>query len=210
MLLFQITYLFTGITTGLVLSIMAGPILFSILQTSIIRGWRAGFSIAVGQWFSDICFILLIAWGLISFAGQADEALFKLYVGVIGGAMLIFFGLNSLFSKPPSMENIKVIDAVSLGGYFAKGFAINTFNPFTLIFWIWTTATIILKNKLTVTDSSLFYVGVLLTIASLDTLKIYLARQIREYMLPIHLVWLRRISGIALIVFGIILVIRVI
>ena len=50
----------SGILLGLTLSILTGPILFTIIQTSIEEGFRAGITVASGIWISDLLFIFCI------------------------------------------------------------------------------------------------------------------------------------------------------
>jgi threonine/homoserine/homoserine lactone efflux protein len=47
------------------------------------------------------------------------------------------------------------------------------------------------------------------TIVVTDLLKVLLAKRIRYSLRPVHLLWLRRISGAALIAFGVVLLVRV-
>ena len=46
-------------------------------------------------------------------------------------------------------------------------------------------------------------------IQPIDWAKVILAKRIRSFLQPIHLLWLRRISGAALIVFAVVLLVRV-
>ena len=46
-----------GIGAGILFSFLTGPVFFSMIKTSIEKGFKAGFSLAIGVVFSDIIFI---------------------------------------------------------------------------------------------------------------------------------------------------------
>jgi len=91
-----------------------------------------------------------------------------------------------------------------------KGFLINSINPFTVLFWFGLMSTTILKSNLNSYDIPLFFGGAIGTVVITDIIKILLAKRIRRWMQPKHILLLRRVSGIALIVFGIVLLVRTI
>ena len=194
---------------GLVLATLAGPIFFTLVQTGIERGVVAGFAVGLGEWSSDLLYIAAAYFGLVWLNKHLDQAVFTYYVGIIGGLVLMGFGLASILHKTPLVQDAKPITAKNLLGYFAKGFAINTFNPFTLIFWIGTTGAYVIKGGYSGAEAAVFYGSIIGTIAFFDMLKVWAAKQVRAYMKPAYMLWLRRISGLALIIFGLVLLIRV-
>ncbi|MEY4926651.1 MAG: hypothetical protein RI894_1087 [Bacteroidota bacterium] len=202
--------LFAGIQMGLLLAFLAGPIFFTLLQTGIERGVRAGIAVSVGEISSDVIYICGAYFGLTWLMQQVDQALFKFYVGVLGGIILVVFGLTSLFSKPPEPTEAKAINAKTLFGFWAKGFAINTFNPFTLIFWMATTSGKVIAQHYSTLDAFAFYGGIIATICFFDIVKIWGAKKIRTYLQPRFLIWVRRIAGLGLLAFGLILILKVI
>ncbi|MEN9414305.1 MAG: hypothetical protein RLZ62_609, partial [Bacteroidota bacterium] len=56
--------LLKGVLLGISLSFMVGPLLFSVVEASIVRGFRAGMAVAAGIWSSDFLFIGLILWSM--------------------------------------------------------------------------------------------------------------------------------------------------
>ena len=196
------TPLFTGIQMGLLLTSMVGPIFFTLLQTGIERGIRAGLAVSFGELFSDMLYILTAYFGLKWLMQHVDKSQFQFYVGLLGGAILLLFGLVSIFSKMSPPVESKALNAKSLLGFFGKGFAINTFNPFTLIFWMGTTSSTVIAQHYSTIDAALFYGGTVGTIALFDVLKVWGAQTIRPYLKPNFLIWLRRATGIGLVIFG--------
>ncbi|NJN78418.1 MAG: LysE family transporter [Saprospiraceae bacterium] len=126
-------YLLKGITYGLMLCILIGPIFFALLQAGIEKGVKTGIAVGVGIWLSDFLYILSVYLGLSLIKEVADLPNFQFYVGTIGGIILIAFGIGTLLNNKPVDRTQKI----KKSGYFAhavKGFLINTFNPFTVFF----------------------------------------------------------------------------
>ena len=201
--------LWRGISLGLLLTIMAGPILFALLETGVERGIRSGVALASGEWVSDGIYIAAIYLGILTVRKGADEAAFKLWLGLLGGVILAVFGLVALFSKPKAATGNHAVTAANLWGYFLKGFTINTLNPFTVIFWIGVTSTVVVAGHYSTAQAVTFYAGVIGTIVVADILKIWLAKSIRPWLKPAYLLWLRRISGAVFVVFGVVMILRV-
>lgn len=201
--------LINGIYAGLFLSILVGPIIFMLLQTAIERGTRAGLWVGSGIWVSDLLFILFSYKGMAYISGIVQWPNFTLIVGIAGGIILIGLGIGALLSKPISQEAKNKSLSGSPLVLWSKGFAINTFNPFTFFFWISTSGALLQKPELGYEGASLFYTGILGTIIFTDSLKVYLAKLIKQKLKGDVVVKIRKITGLALIIFGILLIIRV-
>jgi len=203
--------LLSGIFFGLVLTILVGPLFFTLLQTGAEQGMKGGLMVGVGIWLSDFLYIVAVYVGVSYIIAITEWKGFEEYLGVIGGIVLVAFGLAAYFSKAPVMQKSDPSIKQSLP-YFslaAKGFLINTLNPFTVFFWISVMTTVVVKKGLTPGESFLFFAGILGTIMITDTLKVYLAKAISNRLKNKHILILRKISGAALVIFGVVLVIRV-
>jgi threonine/homoserine/homoserine lactone efflux protein len=202
-----------GIKIGLILCCLIGPIFFAIIQASVEEGARAGTMVGFGIWISDFLFIAAVYLGLAYISQVASSEKFALYLGIGGSITLSIFGIGAIVTAP------KVGDRPQWASYtpkkssylshWLKGFLINTINPFTFFFWIGVASTVVVDGELNDREALLFFSGVLGTIIITDMAKVLLAKRIRRSLRPIHLLWLRRISGGALIVFGLVLLVRV-
>ena len=56
-----------GVIYGIVLAFLVGPVFFTILQTSIERGFRSGFFVAMGVSLSDAFYISISYLGVYQF-----------------------------------------------------------------------------------------------------------------------------------------------
>lgn len=203
-------YFLEGLKIGLALAILLGPIFFALIQAGVEQGPKAGTMVGLGIWISDLLFILTVYYGL-SYVGQLVKSeAFPLYLGIGGSIILVAFGLGTLLSKPPTLEALSdsTIKAADYWSLWLKGFLINTINPFTVFFWFGAMSPLVIEDDLNKVQVLLFFSGILGTIIFTDLAKVLLAKQIRNRMRQVHLVWLRRISGLALIFFGIVLLIR--
>ena len=200
-----------GLGLGIVLAILVGPILFALIQVGIERGIRAGLSVGLGIWISDLLFIIGTYWGVASIANIVEGKAFQLGMGIIGGIVLIIIGVGTMLKTPPNYDqtNKDTSFAKSFLSFFMMGFIINTVNPFTISFWTSIMITDVLNNQYTNGQATLFLGSILFVIVSTDTLKVVLAKKIRPYLKANYLILVRRVAGVALILFGIIMMIRV-
>jgi threonine/homoserine/homoserine lactone efflux protein len=86
---------------------------------------------------------------------------------------------------------------------------LNTINPFTFFFWIGISGLVFTNKSPGNSDAMYFYGGLIGTLVVTDTVKVALAKLIRRWLKPHYILWLRRIAGIAFIIFGVVLVVRV-
>jgi threonine/homoserine/homoserine lactone efflux protein len=216
--------LLEGFLFGLTLAVLAGPILFALLQAGIEHGFRAGMMVALGIFLSDVLFVVAVYFGLNYIQAMVKMDGFNLTLGIAGGIALILIGLGTYFSKPPSMpsddfflekeiqEDLEEIPNKKNFSYFKlllKGFVVNTLNPFTFFFWGVIAAGKLAESGFSENEFFLFFGAILFVIIATDTLKVSLAKVIRKYMKPKNILVVRKISGIAFVIFGIILIVRV-
>ena len=205
---------FEGVLWGLLVSITIGPAFFSIIQTGIDRGFKSAFYTSLGVMLCDAFIIVICYLGLTSLFQKPEN---KIYIGFVGGIILIIYGTYSYLKKPDILKrrspkyktppiNTKQIK------YVIKGFLLNIANPFIIIFWLTAVGFVSARTE----DGKLinyvivFFSGTLLTIFGTDLLKSFIGNKIKKYLRPRILLIINRIVGITLIIFGIILMIRVI
>ncbi len=187
-----------------------GPILFALVQVSLEQGRKAGFWMALGIWISDFLFVGTIILGVNEINQLVAAPSFKPIVGTLGGIVLIFIGVSMFISRPKELNNDHPFTLVSSKWrLWLNGFLINTINPFTVIFWTSIITSFAIDQPLFSLNSCLFFCGILGVIVVMDSLKVVLAEGISKKLKPFHIALMRRISGMALFLFGIILFVRV-
>ncbi len=204
-----------GILLGVSLSFMIGPLFFSIIEAGIAQGFRAGIAVAAGIWFSDVLYVALVISSVDLLASMTSLPGFKVWAGIIGGCLLVVFGVGSLVAagrllQPDIGQAGKTLRRYNWKSYCLRGFLLNTINPFTVFFWLSVAGAVIIPNGWNAYEAIYFFGGMLGTLVVSDTLKAYGARQISRFLTPKHTFWVQRGIGITLLVFGIVLIVRVV
>jgi threonine/homoserine/homoserine lactone efflux protein len=200
-----------GILLGLGLSILVGPMLFLYLQVGIQRGFRAAFFLGLGTWASDFFFILCIHFGLKYILSLTGTNSFKLWMGLVGGIILVIIGISLLLSQPPQNQkdnNYSIKTTTTHLGLWLKGFLINTFNPFAVFFWLSIMTGYGSKN-LGGQEMTLLLGGILGTIILTDVLKMLLAKQLKNIINSNTSAILHKMVGTVLVLLGLVLMYRV-
>lgn len=201
--------LLQGIILGLTLSALLGPAMFTLMQTSIHRGVKSGIFLAFGIFLSDICVVYLALLGALQLINQKNN---YMIAGIIGGSILIGFGIYTFLHKINIDENNKVI-AVRVPGpitYILKGYFLNIMNPFVWFFWI---SAMVGVSSTYVDDKHgiiLFFIGTLATVFASDVLKVFISSKIKQHLNTNILVRVNHFVGLLLIAFGLFLIVRVI
>ncbi len=200
-----------GILIGLTLALLVGPALFVLLQTSVHRGFKAGLLIALGIFLSDLTVIILTYQGFSQILGEDPRQNF--YFSLIGGLILIIFGTVTFTRKPEESvkrenddEDIKVPGPMI---YILKGYFLNIANPG--VWFVWITAMVGVSSNYGVNSNGIiyFFAGAILTILSTDTLKCFVAHQLKGILTNHVIGLLNKAVGILLVAMGIFLVIDV-
>ncbi|MES2397141.1 MAG: LysE family transporter [Bacteroidota bacterium] len=200
--------IFQGLLLGSVLAIQPGPSLFTLIQTSSKKGFKSGFALAIGIFLSDVICVLLAYLGI---AQLFDNPNNKMVIGLIGGTLLIVFGLFSIFHKKKEEEEKGlVIKAVNVPLFITKGFFLNILNPSVIFLWILWVGAVSSNKEFTRLHISLFFITTLAIVFITDVLKAYFANKISKHLS--HKI-LRKISillGIILLVTGLVFIYRVV
>ena len=172
-------YIFYGIGWGLWLAILVGPLVFALIQTTIEKGTPAGLIVGLGIWFSDALFVLAFFVAADSMNELTSYENFELIVGVIGGLILLIIGSGIYINTPKELPkpSFKASKDILANGF--KGFAINTFNPFTFVFWLGMIPTYVQTNKLDNTQIFIFILAIFGTIILTDSLKVIFAKKLQ-------------------------------
>lgn len=191
-----------GIVSGLVLALLVGPVFFTILQTSIERGFWSGAWVAAGVSLSDAVYIFLAYLGL-SQAFNNHKS--QIYMAYVGGLILFAFGAYYLFVKSRRILDFKSVNikARSPLRLAAKGFIINGLSPMVLIFWIGTVSVATGEfGYTTYYQVSLFFGAIVATVFATDMLKAKLADKLREVLTPRLVRIMNIVLGIVMVIFG--------
>lgn len=195
-----------GLALGFVLAIQPGPSFFTLLQTSSKSGFKSGLAIAIGIFLSDIICVVLAYLGIAQLLNNPNN---KTIIGLVGGVLLIVFGLFSLLHKKTEAEEKGIeIKAVNIPLFITKGFFLNLLNPSVIFLWVLWVGAISSHKDYTNLHVSLFFASTLSLVFTIDVLKAYFANKISKRLS--HNI-LRKISillGLILIITGIVFIYR--
>ena len=191
-----------GIISGLVLALLVGPVFFTILQTSIERGFGSGVLVSVGVSLSDAFYISLTYLGVYRLF---DQGSFRVYLAYFGGVVLLTFGIYYLFVKSKRMSRFDpaAVKANSPWRLIGKGFIINGLTPTVLMFWIGTVGFATTKFGYATPPKAIpYFTSIVCTVFATDVLKAKLADRLRLILTPRFVRSLNIVLGFVLLVFG--------
>ena len=187
-----------GILFGFTLSFMVGPAFFSLLQTSITHGFKAGANLAFGLSVSDIILVFISWFGLSSlFASEKAQ----LILGLVGGIVIILFGIYN-FTKKQVVQPTRDIDNIKTKfhfKYFAKGFVFNVANPGVWIYWL---LPISVASSYETNLQIVFLAFILITVLLMDIVKCAIANELKNFLTMKVVLMINRVVGVILVLFG--------
>jgi threonine/homoserine/homoserine lactone efflux protein len=191
-----------GILYGLVLALLVGPVFFTIMQTSIERGFGSGLLVSVGVSLSDAFYITLIYLGV---SQLFDHDSFRLYLAYFGGAVLFSFGIYYLFIKSKRALHFDpaTVRTHSPWRLVGKGFIINGLTPTVLIFWLGTVGLATTKLGYSTPQKAIpYFASIVSTVFATDVIKAKLADKLRRILTPKLIRNLNIVLGLVLLIFG--------
>jgi threonine/homoserine/homoserine lactone efflux protein len=188
-----------GIGAGIISSFLTGPVFFAMIRTSIEKGFKAGFSLAVGVIISDIILIGLVLFGSQFFEYKAD---FDKYVGIIGGLFLFAVGIFYLVTKSRVDLSSNTTQKVSKRGYIIKGFLMCILTPSTLMFWVIVSGIISVKLNNMLNEKLVCFFIAMATQLTIDGFKSYYSSKLRDRIKEESLQKMNKIAGVIIILFA--------
>jgi threonine/homoserine/homoserine lactone efflux protein len=204
----MINDILSGIPWGIFLSFMIGPVFFILLETSIIKGFRAALVFDLGVVLGDIVFITIAYIGsyrLIT-SIKDNSALF-----MFGGILMLAYGVISYISlhKEKKIDTHKIDNEIIRKDYlglFIKGFFLNIINIGVLGFWLAIIISVGPKLEMQTSRMLTFFTSVILTYVFVDCIKILLAKQLKTKLTPTNILKIKKGISIVLMIFGIALI----
>lgn len=213
-----------GLLLGLSFALIMGfgPSFFTLIHTSISKGFKAAMLLDIGIILNDIMVVALMLMTNLQF-NINNENNSWIYAGISAGIILIIFGIYTYTLSPKRIINISANNSQKINkidekfedkpNWFiqiGKGFIINIFNPFVWIFWITCVATASSNYDGNKHSLIIFFTGVLSSALFFDTLKALGAYSLQRFFTEKMLKKLNQITGIIMIIFGLSVMVKVI
>lgn len=204
----MINDILSGIPWGIFLSFMIGPVFFILLETSIVKGFRAALTFDLGVVLADIIFITIAYLGsyrLIT-SIKDNSALF-----MFGGIVMLAYGVISYIGlhKEKKVDTHKIDNEIIRKDYlglFIKGFFLNIINIAVLGFWLAIIISVGPKLEMQISRMLTFFITVIITYLLVDSVKIVLAKQLKSKMTPTNILKIKKGISIVLMIFGFVLI----
>ncbi len=208
---YRMDLILNGILFGVFISLLIGPALFILIETSIKKGFKAAVLLDLGIILSDALYLIASLF----IAEKINDLLNSVsYLKYIAGGVFVLIGGYSIAKNYISLKvipNQKEIKEVKTSSeniiiypfqLIAKGFGLNAINPGVLVFWI-AACTYATKELQIQGFGLLYYFGItIITLFSIDLLKIYFSSKLKNYLTPKTLCYFGIIVGCILVFFG--------
>ncbi|WP_353083407.1 LysE family transporter [Flavobacterium sp.] len=198
----------SAIPLGFFLSFMIGPVFFVLLETSVVKGFKAAIIFDLGVVLADIIFILIAyfsSYRLIQ-SIKDDPALF-----IFGGLVMLTYGIISFVknrneSKKEFDEEVqKELEKNNYLSLFIKGFFLNFINIGVLGFWLAILITIGPQLELKASRMLTFFTTLIVTYFITDIFKILLAKQLQNKLNSKNILLIKKFISLILIISGLFL-----
>ena len=194
------TFLF-AISLGFGAGITPGPLSSLVIHESLRNGWKSGACVALAPPVADVLIVGLVLMLL----HQLPPASFSI-LSLIGGCYVCFLGGETLRTPAPTRLAEEGTGSVWLS--FRKGLLVNLLNPHPYIFWLTVGGPLVTDNArhdawLPIGAFLLGFYGCLVGSKVLIAVLVHGGRarlQGRGYRMAL------RLSGIALLLFGLLLI----
>lgn len=197
-----------GLLVGLIVSAPMGPIGVLCVQKTINKGRLQGFISGLGAATADTSYAILAAFGVTFITDFLSKN--QLFFQIAGVVVLLFLGFKMLLKNPiQEYRYYRTPRRTGIIGDYISVFLLTVSNPMTIIFF---GAAFSMLNLMT--DESTLQNGVTLVwaifagaVAWWFTLT-YVVDIFRKHFRLRSIVWLNRISGIAIIVLTLVVAVK--
>ncbi len=110
-----------------------GPLFFETITQGSKTGARSGFIFSIAHTVVEFSLIMLFALGLIT---VASEPTVKLVIGILGGIVLILFGVFQVYKTFIVSSEEQKQKAPSYRHLFFIGIVFTGLNPYFIIWWL--------------------------------------------------------------------------
>jgi len=189
-----------GLLIGFSIAAPVGPIGVLCIRRTLAEGRLAGFLSGMGAASADMFYGAVAAFGLTAvqdlLLGQSN------WLRTMGGIFLLYLGVKTFFAKPAE-KTAKTSQGGLIGSYFST-FILTITNPITILSFI----AIFAGLRLGETDGNYASATVMVLGVFLGSAAWWLTLStgvslLREKFTPALLIWVNRLAGVVIFVFGV-------
>lgn len=203
----DIAILYRGIGIGFLAACPIGAVAILCVQKTIQKGFWQGFMMGVGSAFGDFFYALVTGFSL-SFISEFLVT-HRISLGILGGLLMIYLGW-SIFRKNPveqwkenKARNKLANSKRRILGDFAASFGLTISNPLTIIvFGGLFTASGAISNETPPLETAFLLLGVITGAVIWWAFLAFVVNIFRDRIGPRHIMWINKITGVCVLVFG--------
>ncbi len=198
-----------GLIIGFSIAAPVGPIGILCIRRTLAEGRQSGFVSGLGAATADAVYGCIAGFGLTFIATFLIEQ--SQWLRLIGGGFLLYLGIRTFLSRPSPVDNSSssLDGSVNLTGNYLSTFFLTLTNPLTILSF----AAIFAGLGVGSTSSGdyasavILVAGVFLGSGSWWFLLSGTVGLVRQRFNPNYLVWVNRISGLIIIIFGVVAIV---
>ncbi len=188
-----------GLIIGFTIAAAVGPITLLVIRRTIEHGGLYGFVSGLGVATADASYAAIAAFGLTAVASLLVSG--QVVLGVVGGVIIALLGVRTMRSRPA--EIARETARPGLARAYASIYALTMTNPLTIVLFAGVFAGIGLAAGSGVADAAVVTLAVLAGSGLWWLLLTAIVAWARERVSGGALLWVNRVSGAALVVFGV-------
>jgi threonine/homoserine/homoserine lactone efflux protein len=188
---------------GFTIAAAVGPISLLVIRRTLAHGGSYGFASGLGVATADASYGAIAAFGLTAVTSVLVSG--KVVLGVIGGLVIALLGVRTMLSRRPD-EVAHDAERPGLVGAFGSIYALTMTNPMTILSFAAIFAGLGLVGGSSFVDAALLTLGVWAGSSLWWVVLTSIVAWLRERVSTRVLLWVNRISGAALVLFGIVAV----
>ncbi len=196
-----------GVVIGFSLAAPVGPIGVLTIRRTLAHGRLTGFVSGLGTATADAFYGLIGALGLTSLTTLLTAQ--SGWLGLIGGGFLCYLGVRTFMARPAALEDAPEQTALGLAGAYVSALGLTLTNPATILAF----AVIFAGLNADMTAGSavaavVVVAGVFIGSAAWWLVLSTVTNWLRGRLNVAALVWVNRLSGLIIIGFGVLALVR--
>lgn len=190
---------------GFTIAATVGPITLLVVRRTIEHGRVYGLASGLGVAMADASYAGIAAFGLTAVTSLLVSG--RVLLGVVGGIVIVLLGLRIMRSRPAGVA--RDVERPGLLGAFASIYGLTMTNPLTILIFAAVFAGLGFASGSSYVDAAIITLSVWAGSALWWVVLTGVVAWARERVSTRALVWVNRVSGAALVVFGAFAVIAV-
>ena len=188
-----------GLILGFTIATAVGPITLLVIRRTLAHGTRHGFISGLGVATADATYGGIAAFGLTALTSLLVSA--HVLLGLIGGLVIMLMGYRTIVAKPAEVARDEA--RPGLMPAFLSIYGLTMTNPLTIVLYAGVFAGIGLAAGASFADAAVLTLAVWGGSALWWLVLTPIVGWARERVSARALLWVNRISGLALVVFGV-------